>query len=142
ARMTVWSVGDITRDREKHENAFQHLQYAIDYLDHAPAGFFSVDGKGAIGYLNATLAECLDYDLATVAMGGLDLNDIFPRTRGGGASAWEQWRAWRRQDRGARPRHENARRQAAGGAAFSQGRLWRRWRAGPLAHARAAGAGR
>ena len=44
--MTMWSIADVTREREKQENVFQELQYAIDYLDHAPAGFFSVDGTG------------------------------------------------------------------------------------------------
>ncbi|HLJ71187.1 MAG TPA: PAS domain-containing protein, partial [Roseiarcus sp.] len=40
-RSTLWTVADITRERERHENVFQELQHAIDYLDHAPAGFFS-----------------------------------------------------------------------------------------------------
>src|SRR5262245_46980176 len=40
----VWTIADVTRDRERQENVFQELQHAIDYLDHAPAGFFSVDG--------------------------------------------------------------------------------------------------
>src|SRR5882757_3968386 len=35
ARMTVWSIADVTRDRERQENVFQELQHAIDYLDHA-----------------------------------------------------------------------------------------------------------
>ena len=56
ARMTVWSIADVTRERERAENVFQELQHAIDYLDHAPAGFFSVDATGHIVYLNATLA--------------------------------------------------------------------------------------
>ena len=46
ARWTVWTVADVTRDRERQENVFQELQHAIDYLDHAPAGFFSVDPDG------------------------------------------------------------------------------------------------
>ena len=46
----------MTRERERQENVFQELQHAIDYLDHAPAGFFSVDADGDIVYLNATLA--------------------------------------------------------------------------------------
>jgi two-component system cell cycle sensor histidine kinase/response regulator CckA len=78
ARSTVWSVADVTRDRDRHETAFQGLQYAIDYLDHAPAGFFSVDESGHIGYLNATLAGWLDHDLAQIGSGGLKLTDIVP----------------------------------------------------------------
>jgi two-component system cell cycle sensor histidine kinase/response regulator CckA len=76
ARMTVWSIADVTRDRERQENVFQELQYAIDYLDHAPAGFFSVDAGGDIIYLNATLAAWLDHDLAQVGAGSLKLSDI------------------------------------------------------------------
>ena len=76
ARMTVWSIADVTRDRERQENVFQELQHAIDYLDHAPAGFFSVDSAGDIGYLNATLATWLDQDLAQVGAGSLKLGDI------------------------------------------------------------------
>src|SRR4029078_6807430 len=76
SQFSAWSVSDITRDRERQENVFQELQHAIDYLDHAPAGFFSVDANGGLVYLNATLAEWLDYDLASVASGGLTLNDI------------------------------------------------------------------
>ena len=60
----MWSIADVTRDRERQENVFQELQHAIDYLDHAPAGFFSVDANGNIVYLNATLADWLDQDLA------------------------------------------------------------------------------
>ena len=76
ARMTVWSIADVTRERERQENVFQELQHAIDYLDHAPAGFFSVDAAGSIVYLNATLANWLDHDLAQVGAGSLKLNDI------------------------------------------------------------------
>jgi two-component system cell cycle sensor histidine kinase/response regulator CckA len=75
-RLTVWSLSDITRERERQENVFQELQHAIDYLDHAPAGFFSVDDKGDIVYLNATLANWLDQDLAQVGSGGLKLADL------------------------------------------------------------------
>ena len=75
---SLWSVADITRDRERQETIFQELQHAIDYLDHAPAGFFSIDPDGAIVYMNATLATWLEYDLAKVGSGGLRLTDIMP----------------------------------------------------------------
>jgi two-component system, cell cycle sensor histidine kinase and response regulator CckA len=76
ARLTVWSLADVTRERERQENVFQELQHAIDYLDHAPAGFFSVNHKGEVVYLNATLANWLDHDLAQVGSGGLKLGEI------------------------------------------------------------------
>jgi len=80
-KASVWTVADVTRDHERQENTFQELQHAIDYLDHAPAGFFSADGNGDIGYVNATLAGWLDYDLAQVGSGGpggLRLADLLP----------------------------------------------------------------
>jgi two-component system cell cycle sensor histidine kinase/response regulator CckA len=76
---SLWSIADITHERERQENVFQELQHAIDYLDHAPAGFLSIDPNGSIIYLNATLATWLDYDLAQVGSGGLNLADILPR---------------------------------------------------------------
>jgi two-component system, cell cycle sensor histidine kinase and response regulator CckA len=76
SRQTIWSIADVTRERERQENLFQELQHAIDYLDRAPAGFFSVNHKGEVIYLNATLANWLDHDLAQVGSGGLKLGDI------------------------------------------------------------------
>ncbi|MDU3045412.1 cell cycle histidine kinase CckA [Bradyrhizobium sp.] len=83
ARYAVWSIADITRDRERQEDVFQELQHAIEYLDHAPCGFFSVSPEGSLVYVNATLANWLDYDLAEIASGGLKLSDV---VSGDGAS--------------------------------------------------------
>lgn len=83
AKFAVWSVADITRDRERQEDVFQELQHAIEYLDHAPCGFFSVNAKGELVYVNATLANWLDYDLAEIGSGGLKVADIMS---GDGAS--------------------------------------------------------
>ncbi len=75
-RATVWTVSDETREHDKHETFFQDLQHAIDYLDHAPAGFFSAEADGAIVHMNATLAGWLDYDLAQFDLGQLKIDDI------------------------------------------------------------------
>ena len=74
--MAVWQLADITRDRAEQENSFQELQRVINFLDHAPAGFFSCDAEGRIVYLNATLADWLGYDLAQFDAGDLDLSSI------------------------------------------------------------------
>ena len=76
SRYAVWSISDITRDRERQEDVFQELQHAIEYLDHAPCGFFSVNAAGELAYVNATLANWLDHDLAEIGSGGLKLTDI------------------------------------------------------------------
>src|SRR3954449_8364963 len=83
AKYAVWSIADITRDRERQEDVFRELQHAIEYLDHAPCGFFSVNAAGNLVYVNATLANWLDYDLAEIGSGGLKLTDI---VSGDGAS--------------------------------------------------------
>ena len=72
-KLAVWQVSDITRDRERQENIFQELQLAINYLDHAPAGFFSAEPDGRVIYMNATLADWLGYDLAQFEPSELNL---------------------------------------------------------------------
>jgi len=75
-KYAVWSLADITRDRERQEDVFQELQHAIEYLDHAPCGFFSATPGGELVYVNATLANWLDYDLAEIGSGGLKIADV------------------------------------------------------------------
>ena len=72
----VWQITDITADRDDQERFFRELQNAIDYLDHAPAGFFSAGRKGEILYLNATLAEWLGIDLTKFEPGSLGIGDL------------------------------------------------------------------
>jgi two-component system cell cycle sensor histidine kinase/response regulator CckA len=81
--LVLWSVEEISRDRERQENAFLELQRAIDYLDHAPAGFFSADAQGRVQYLNSTLADWLGHDLAAFQSGAIKVADF---VRGDGAS--------------------------------------------------------
>ncbi|OKL45286.1 cell cycle histidine kinase CckA [Pseudovibrio exalbescens] len=83
SNLTVWQIADISRDRKEQETSFQELQRVINFLDHAPAGFLSCDAAGRIVYLNATLADWLDYDLTQFVAGGLTLADII---RGDGAA--------------------------------------------------------
>ena len=75
-RACLWAVADVTADRERQENVFQELQHAIDFLDHAPAGFFSAGPDGSVPYMNKTLAGWLGYDLTQVGSGGATLSAI------------------------------------------------------------------
>lgn len=81
--LVVWHIADITRDRDEQETSFQELQRAINFLDHAPAGFFSADPQGRILYMNATLVDWLGHDLAQFDLGRVTLGDI---VRGNGAA--------------------------------------------------------
>ena len=42
----LWQIADITAERDDQERFFKEPQNAIDYLDHAPAGFFSAGLQG------------------------------------------------------------------------------------------------
>jgi two-component system cell cycle sensor histidine kinase/response regulator CckA len=80
AGLSLWRHQDISADRAKQEQAFSHLQYIINYLDQAPAGFFSADAEGRIAYINATLAEWLGLDLEATTGGALTLKDVVSET--------------------------------------------------------------
>ncbi len=81
---SIWTVADITADRKSEEGAVQELQNAVNFLDHAPAGFFSAEPSGRIAYMNATLSGWLEHDIAEqIGDGGLTLQQI---TAAGGAA--------------------------------------------------------
>jgi len=75
-QLNAWQLADITQERSDQERIFKELQYAIDYLDHAPAGFFSAGRDGEIFYINATLAEWLGLDLTRFQPGSLKLQEL------------------------------------------------------------------
>ncbi len=72
----LWRYSDISETRSSQEAAFSHLQYIINYLDQAPAGFFSTRADGEIAYLNATLASWLGLDLKDTSDGSVKLTDF------------------------------------------------------------------
>ena len=74
--LIVWEISDVTAERVRQEKVFLELQHAIDYLDHAPAGFFSAQADGAIMYLNATLADWLGVDLTQFRPGEMNMKQL------------------------------------------------------------------
>ncbi|MDA4848246.1 cell cycle histidine kinase CckA [Hoeflea poritis] len=75
-QLHAWQLSDISAEREDQEKFFRELQHAIDYLDHAPAGFMSTGHDGAIVYINATLADWIGLDLTQFTPGSIALNDL------------------------------------------------------------------
>ncbi len=73
---TLWRLTDITADRRRQEETFSSLQYIINFLDRAPAGFFSTESSGRIAYVNATLADWLGIDLSRTTDGQLTLEEL------------------------------------------------------------------
>jgi two-component system cell cycle sensor histidine kinase/response regulator CckA len=74
--LMAWQLSDISQERTEQEMVFKELQNAINYLDHAPVGFFSAGRDGSIVYLNATLADWLGIDLTSFLPGKLMLRDL------------------------------------------------------------------
>ncbi len=72
----VWNVADISRDSVRQEDTFRELQQIINYLDHAPVGFFSLQPDGRIAYLNATLAGWLGLTLDKTTGGAVAVEEI------------------------------------------------------------------
>ena len=72
----LWRLADVSADRLRQESAFSRLQYIINYLDHAPAGFFSSDAAGRVLYINATLCSWLGIDIDQTMESRLKLEDI------------------------------------------------------------------
>ena len=129
---SVWTVSDETREHDRHETFFQDLQHAIDYLDHAPAGFFSAEPDGAIVHMNATLAEWLDYDLAQFGLGQLKVGDIIAGD-GGAMLATMSGRPGEVKTAAVRRRSQAAPGPGPAGAHPAQGRLLQRRRARTVA---------
>ncbi len=77
-QLLVWQISDVTSDRFDQENAFQELQDAIHYLDHAPAGFVATEQDGTVVYLNATLADWLGVDLALFDPSNTNIRNFIP----------------------------------------------------------------
>ncbi|VAW11345.1 Sensory box histidine kinase/response regulator [hydrothermal vent metagenome] len=75
-RYTVWRVADISGEASRQEDTFHELQQIINYLDHAPAGFFSLGSQGRVAYVNATLASWLGLSLDRTTGGALRVDDI------------------------------------------------------------------
>ncbi|MCL2384583.1 MAG: PAS domain-containing protein, partial [Alphaproteobacteria bacterium] len=75
-RLNLWSVEDVTGEREKEESVFRECQEAVDFLDHASVGFFSSQANGKVSYMNATLANWLGYPSCEAVSASLKLADF------------------------------------------------------------------
>lgn len=75
-KLQSWQLSDVTAERDDQERVFKELQHAIDYLDHAPAGFLSTSHGGEVAYINATLADWIGLDLTAFSPGTIALTDL------------------------------------------------------------------
>lgn len=75
AGAVMWRVEDITARRELEQVTRREQTQLVDFMDHAPIGFFSVDQDGHFQFVNATLAKWLGCAPEDLVEGGRRLHD-------------------------------------------------------------------
>jgi len=71
-----WQVDDITTRRQLEQVVHDEQASFVDLFDHAPIGFYSVDGQGRFLLANRTLAEWLGTAPDRILEQGLKLHDL------------------------------------------------------------------
>ncbi|MGF1611146.1 MAG: ATP-binding protein [Kiloniellales bacterium] len=71
-----WMVDDITLRRQMEQVMREEQAHFVELLDHAPIGFYSVDGEGRFVFVNETLAEWLGSRPGAMISNGVHLHEI------------------------------------------------------------------
>ena len=66
-----WRIDDITERRAVESVIRAEREKLVDFTDHAPVGFYSMDENGRFTFVNATLARWLGSDIDSLLQGGL-----------------------------------------------------------------------
>ncbi|AWK84819.1 hybrid sensor histidine kinase/response regulator [Azospirillum thermophilum] len=80
-----WRVEDITARRELEQVMLREQAKLVDFMDHAPVGFFSVDQDGHFLFVNATLAKWLGCSPTDLVEGGRTLHEMLATPPAGAA---------------------------------------------------------
>ncbi|WP_029008875.1 PAS domain-containing hybrid sensor histidine kinase/response regulator [Azospirillum halopraeferens] len=80
-----WRLEDITARRELEQVMLREQSKLVDFMDHAPVGFFSVDQDGAFLFVNATLAKWLESTPGELMDGGRHLHNVLANPPRGAA---------------------------------------------------------
>jgi len=81
-----WGVDDITSRRQVEEAIREEQERFVDLLEHAPIGFYSVDGDGRFIFVNRTLMEWLHLSHADLENGRVRLHDVVADPLPGGCA--------------------------------------------------------
>jgi two-component system, cell cycle sensor histidine kinase and response regulator CckA len=81
----LWSLEDVHTRRGLEEIVREEQAKLVDFMDHAPIGFYSVDREGYFLYVNNTLARWLECRPSDLIDGGLRLRDLIASPM---ADAW------------------------------------------------------
>jgi len=71
-----WRVEDVTSRHEMEAVLRDEQVKLVDFMDHAPVGFYSVDGNGLFQFVNATLADWLGCEPTELVRGDRVLHDF------------------------------------------------------------------
>ena len=73
---SLWSFEDVTERHAMEQEIHDELATLADFLDHAPSGFYSLDGAGHFLFVNAAFAEWLGVSAAELVEQGAKLSDF------------------------------------------------------------------
>ncbi len=76
----LWMVDDITMRRQLEQVVQAEQKRFVDLLEHAPIGFYSVDGDGKFLFANQTLCDWLDLSHEDLESGAIHLHDVIAET--------------------------------------------------------------
>lgn len=86
----LWSLEDVHTRRGLEEIVREEQAKLVDFMDHAPIGFYSVDRNGYFLYVNNTLARWLECRPSDLIDGDLRLSDLISSDSGmsAGLAPW------------------------------------------------------
>jgi two-component system cell cycle sensor histidine kinase/response regulator CckA len=73
---SLWTFEDVTERHAMEQEIHGERATLADFLDHAPSGFYSVDGAGHFLFVNAAFAEWLGATPAALVEQGAKLSDF------------------------------------------------------------------
>ncbi len=73
---SLWSFEDVTKRHAMEREIHDERATLADFLDHAPSGFYSVDGAGHFLFVNAAFADWLGATPAELVGQGAKLSDF------------------------------------------------------------------
>jgi two-component system, cell cycle sensor histidine kinase and response regulator CckA len=74
--LNLWSFEDVTERHAMEQEIRDERATLADFLDHAPIGFYSVDGAGHFLFVNAAFADWLGSSPAALIAHGAKLDDF------------------------------------------------------------------
>ena len=84
----LWMVDDITMRRQLEHVMREEQERFVDLLEHAPIGFYSVDGEGRFLFANQTLCDWLGLSHEDLESGAVQLHDVIAERPPAGAPSY------------------------------------------------------